>query len=219
MSLEWRLVQAIRFRRESDVRALVASGADVNSFRRCTDNYIEFVDKTPLHIACCIGNGVGIVGILIEAGADVNQRTRIIDSDDAGETGASPLELAVTYCQRERHEIVKALLAAGANGERSYRYAVRHGCRHTLRLLLQHRVPMYLPEGWPRPRRVGEPARATWAYHDKVVAAGGYDALVKKHREILASIVDKVVEAKFGRRAPQEVCAHAALFIAPPGGS
>ena len=64
-----------------------------------------------------------------------------------------------------------------------------------------------------------ETLEAAWAYHKKVVAAGGYDALVKKHREILASIVDKVVEAKFRRRAPKEVCAHVALFIAPPGGS
>ena len=63
------------------------------------------------------------------------------------------------------------------------------------------------------------PVLSTRDYHDKVKAAGGYDALVKQHRRILASVVDKVVEAKFGRRAPQEVCAHAALFIAPPGGS
>ena len=60
---------------------------------------------------------------------------------------------------------------------------------------------------------------AAWAYHDNLIAAGGYEALVKKHREILASVVDKVVEAKFRRRAPQEVCAHVALFISPPGGS
>jgi hypothetical protein len=63
------------------------------------------------------------------------------------------------------------------------------------------------------------PNEAAWDYHEKVKAAGGYDALVKQHRRILASVVDKVVEAKYGRRAPQEVCAHAALFIAPLGGS
>ena len=59
---------------------------------------------------------------------------------------------------------------------------------------------------------------AAWLYHDRVVAAGGYDALVKQHRRILASVVDKVVEAKFGRRAPQEVCAHVVTFWTPPGG-
>ena len=72
---------------------------------------------------------------------------------------------------------------------------------------------MYVPEDFPREQS------DTWDYHDKVVAAGGWDAWVKKHREILASIVDKVVEAKFRRHAPKEVCAHVALFIAPPGGS
>ena len=83
---------------------------------------------------------------------------------------------------------------------------------------------MCVPEDTPRGRSAIRWAyetyqEDTWAYHQKVVAAGGYDALVKKHREILASVVDKVVEAKFRRRAPQEVCAHVALFIAPPGGS
>ena len=34
-----------------------------------------------------------------------------------------------------------------------------------------------------------------------------------------SSVVDKVVEAKFGRRAPQEVCEHVGAFVAPPGGS
>ena len=85
---------------------------------------------------------------------------------------------------------------------------------------------MYVPENWSRVipypgfrTRGCENMNVTWAYHDKIVAAGGWDAWVKKHREILASIVDKVVEAKFRRRAPKEVCAHVALFIAPPGGS
>jgi hypothetical protein len=60
--------------------------------------------------------------------------------------------------------------------------------------------------------------KASFAYHDKLVAAGGYKAHVKKHRILLSSIVDKVVESKFGRRAPQEVCAHVVTFWTPPGG-
>ena len=156
------------------------------------------------------GGSANIVRILIEAGADVNKRMQL--DPDYAELIATPLSLAVNH---RKFEIVQLLLAAGAgpNCELSYQIAVMDGHRHILPLLLQHGVPMDVPEDFPRGRS------ATWAYHDKVVAAGGWDAWVKKHREILASIVDKVVEAKFRRRAPQEVCAHVALFIAPPGGS
>ena len=61
-------------------------------------------------------------------------------------------------------------------------------------------------------------SKSSFAYHDAVVAAGGYEPFVKKHRVLLSSVVDKVVEAKFGRRAPREVCAHVVTFWTPPGG-
>ena len=193
---------AITQGREDALVALIASGADVSAVQNERG-------RTTLHIACMSTCGsVDIVRILIEAGADVNKRYKQADPDLI----VTPLSLAVNF---KYFEIVKVLLAAGAgpNCERSYQIAVTDGHRHVLPWLLRHGVRMYVPEYFPRDRS------ATWAYHDKVVAAGGYAAWVKKHREILASVVDKVVEAKFRRRAPQEVCAHVALFIAPPGGS
>ena len=198
-----RIIIAITKGREDDLVAFIASGADVSAAHNQSG-------WTPLHHACSSSGGsVGIVRILIQAGADVNKLFQLYP-DDAGLV-ATPLSLAVNH---RKFEIVKLLLAAGAGPkcELSYQIAVMDGHRHILPLLLQHGVPMYVPEDFPRDRS------ATWAYHDKVVAAGGYDTLVKKHRKILASVVDKVVVAKFRRRAPKEVCAHVALFIAPPGG-
>ena len=197
------LREAISHDDEISVVEIIACGADVSAMNNIPNGW------TPLHCACT-SSGVGIVRILIQAGADVNKRFQIYP-DDAGLI-ATPLSLAVNH---RKFDIVKLLLAAGAgpNCEMTYQVAVMDGHRHILPLLLQHGVPMYVPEDFPRCRS------ATWDYHDKVVAAGGWDAWVKKHREILASVVDKVVVAKFRRRAPQEVCAHVALFIAPPGGS
>ena len=199
------LFDAVTLGSEDDLVALFASGADVSAPRG-----YDRRGWSALHQACSSrGGSVGIVRILIQAGADVNKRFQLYPDD--AELIATPLSLAVNH---RKFDIVKLLLAAGAgpNCEMSYQVAVIDGHRHILPLLLQHGVPMYVPEDFPRCRS------ATWDYHDKVVAAGGWDAWVKKHREILASVVDKVVEAKFRRRAPKEVCAHVALFIAPPGG-
>ena len=120
--------------------------------------------------------------------------------------------------------IVEMLIPAGARadvGRSAYDLALVDGHRRILRLLLHHGAA--LVEDVEECRAELHPSRLlhieTRLYHDAVVAAGGYEPFVKKHRILLSSVVDKVVEAKFGRRAPQEVCAHAALFIAPPGGS
>ena len=206
------LFDAITEGRRDDIVALIASGADVNAPRD-----INQPGWTPIHHACIArGTSVGIVRILIEAGADFNKRGH---TDPARfkkfSTGSTPLALAVLY---RKFDIVKMLLAAGASPgcENSYPIAVRDGHRHILPLLLHNRC---VPRPCQSPRNLLAYQDGAWAYHDKLVAAGGYDALVKKHRQILASIVDKVVEAKFRRRAPQEVCAHVALFISPPGGS
>ena len=209
------------------VRLLLEANADVN---KPTGD----AGWTPLH--CAINQpdrphayglysgpeSTACVRLLLEAGADATLQNG---------QGFTPLHKAAYYGNAS---VAEALIAAGADlnvkdlvYQRGSPYAValENGHRRVLRVLLQHGA---VPDPHVYRRRPpvvidsvvhqshNEPA---WLYHDRVVAAGGFTALVKQHRRILASVVDKVVEAKFGRRAPQEVCAHAALFIAPPGGS
>ena len=197
------------------VRLLLQANADVN--KRRGDG------STPLSSAInCDRESIDCVGLLLEAGADVTLQDR---------QGFTPLHCAAHHGNAS---VAKALIAAGADPNvkdlvyqrgSPYAVALHQGHRRVLRVLLQHGA---VPDAhvYRRSHQVVIDSlvhmgdnEAAWLYHDRVVAAGGYDALVKQHRRILASVVDKVVEAKFGRRAPQEVCAHAALFIAPPGGS
>ena len=85
-----------------------------------------------------------------------------------------------------------------------------------LGLLLQHGAAI---KATPRETRLRIPHNeCTYLYHERVVKAGGYDALVKTRRRVLSGFVDKCVEGKFGRQAPAEVCGHVAAFLAPPGG-
>lgn len=85
-----------------------------------------------------------------------------------------------------------------------------------LGLLLQHGAAV---TAIPRETRLRIPHNeCTYLYHERVVKAGGYDALVKTRRRVLSGFVDKCVEGKFGRQAPAEVCGHMAAFLAPPGG-
>jgi ankyrin repeat protein len=199
------------------VRLLLEANADVN--KRDIDG------STPLHWAIEEYSGretFACVRLLLDAGADATLQNG---------QGFTPLHKAAYYGNAS---VAKALIAAGADPnvkdlvcQRGSPYAVAldHGHRRVLRVLLQHGAVPDAHVYRRQPPIVVDsvvhipPSETAWLYHDRVVAAGGYDALVKQHRKILASVVDKVVEAKFGRRAPQEVCAHAALFIAPPGGS
>ena len=83
-----------------------------------------------------------------------------------------------------------------------------------LGLLLQHGAAMTEAPSY----YFNDYNECTYLYHERVVKAGGYDALVKTRRRVLSSFVDKCVEGKFGRQAPAEVCGHVAAFLAPPGG-
>ena len=116
--------------------------------------------------------------------------------------------------------LVKMFIAAGARldvGRSIYGAALANGFRPVLRVLLQHGAPLVSVAGLDI-KVLRERYAPAWSYHDKLVAAGGYEPYVKKHRILLSSVVDKVVEAKFGRRAPREVCAHVVTFWTPPGG-
>jgi len=202
--------------REDEVVMLLHRGVDPNGFNNKTAG-------TPLICAADRGHA-GVVEILIDAGADVNKRQEGLPESYA-RSGTTPLARAAGSGHRV---IVEMLLAAGADQGvgSAYDNAVAENKREILRLLWQHRavdlsqheVARWVPNEHWRPRPCLH-NKSAWQFHEKVKRAGGWDAWVKKHREILASVVDKVVEAKFRRRAPQEVCAHVALFIAPPGGS
>ena len=92
MDLQVDLLDAVIQGRESEVRALVASGADVNAVRD-----INGVGWGPFHYACATFRcGAGIVRFLIEAGADVNERTIYY-----GGARQTPLALAIFSRKRE----------------------------------------------------------------------------------------------------------------------
>jgi ankyrin repeat protein len=197
------LHEAARDGKVREVNSLLAAGADIDLAHR------EY-GFTALHFAVCWSQ-THIVKILIAAGADVN-------SLNPGDPGGSPLYAATRRASHVATIQAKILLAAGANPnidieENAYSAALFRGNRRVLGLLLQFGAAV-------TPGPVSREAwnKASFAYHDAVVAAGGYEPFVKKHRILLSSVVDKVVEAKFGRRAPQEVCAHVVTFWTPPGG-
>jgi ankyrin repeat protein len=196
------LMQCASEGREDDVAALLAAGADVDA--------VDRFGSTALIFASTHGH-TGVVRILIEAHADINFLTR----NYLTPRGLTPLSWA---CQSGPWLIAKILLEAGADYTWTDHYylSLEQGQRRILRLLVEHGAPISTNATDIERCERNESA---FLYHDKVKAAGGYDALVKKHRTILASVVDKVVEAKFGRRAPREVCEHVGAFVAPPGGS
>ena len=194
---------------ENDVASLVAAGAHIDLAGQ------DHVGRTPLHCAAQKSH-LGVAKALLDAGADVNKE------DVHGKTA---LWYAIAYGRRAMQSVavVKMFIAAGARldvGASVYRITLLSYNRPILRLLLQHGAPLVTvtETTCAIAARRGPMENKTWSYHDKVVAAGGYDAYVKKHRILLSSVVDKVVEAKFGRRAPQEVCAHVVTFWTPPGG-
>ena len=203
------LHEAARAGNVREVNSLLAAGADIDLAHR---DY----GFTALHFAVSWSQ-THILKILIAAGADVNTLNPC-HSWPRGIQG-SPLYHAAS--RRASHVATiqaKILLAAGANPNidievSPYSAALDMGNRRVLGLLLQCGAAV-------TPGSVSRKAwnKSSFAYHDAVVAAGGYEPFVKKHRILLSSVVDKVVEAKFGRRAPREVCAHVVTFWTPPGG-
>ena len=205
------LHRAARDGNESEVAALLAAGADIDLMSNC--------GYTALIYAITPGR-IRVIKLLIDAGADMN--TLSVEYNYLN--NKTPLWHAVAYAPWTRRvAIVEMLIAAGARadvGRSAYDIALVDGHRRILRLLLHHGAALVEDVKECRaelhPSRLDEIEKRV--YHDKLVAAGGYEPFVKKHRILLSSVVDKVVEAKFGRRAPQEVCAHVVTFWTPPGG-
>ena len=199
---------------EAEVVALLAAGAHIDAVgTRASGHGLR---TNALWSACLMGH-TNVVRILVDANADLNA----YDTSMYG-PNCTPLRTAADH---GHYAIIKILLSAGANpnlGPSSYAACLsRFGhkdsvpSRRMLGLLLQHGAamkedPRYEGRAWNN--------ECTWQYHDRVIKAGGYDALVKTHRRVLSSFLDKCVVGKFGRQAPAEVCGHVAAFLAPPGG-
>ena len=68
------------------------------------------------------------------------------------------------------------------------------------------------------------PARrraSSWRYIDKVVAAGGYEHLVRTYRRVLTAprgCLTRYLRQRFGRDAPHDVAVHVLAFWKAPGG-
>ena len=61
----------------------------------------------------------------------------------------------------------------------------------------------------------------SWRYLDKVVAAGGYEHLVRTYRRVLTAprgCLTRYLRQRFGRDAPHDVAVHVLEYWKPPGG-
>ena len=110
---------------EALVALLIAHGADVSAR--------ALLDRTPLHDACS-GGKLATVRALLDRGADPNARN---------EFGQTPLINAIERRHTDVTEIVRTLLASGAdcnasarNAESSLHRAARHGLDEVIELLL-----------------------------------------------------------------------------------
>jgi hypothetical protein len=158
--------------------------------------------------------------LLLEAGCKV---------DVKGEAGSEPLHVAATA---GADETIRCLLAFGAdvnsdNG--SYGTPLNaalkyNGKRRTLAVLLEAGATIDMEELSPI-SRVAElrPTRRAkkWRYLDKVVAAGGYEHLVRTYRRVLTAprgCLTRYLRQRFGRDAPHDVAVHVLEYWKPPGG-
>ena len=124
-------------------------------------------------------------------------------------------------------ETIRRLLAFGAdvnNDRGAYGPPLRaaleyHGERRTLAVLLKAGATIDMEELDLIPsdrRRAGG-----WRYIDKVVAAGGYEHLVRTYRRVLTAprgCLTRYLRQRFGRDAPHDVVVHVLEYWKPPGG-
>jgi len=205
-------------------RFLIAAGAYIN----CVDNCVE----TPLHKAASCGNlGLDVARLLLEAGCMTDTK-----NVHMGE----PLHAAARF---GADETIKCLLAFGANvnsgsgTSNTPLLAALDMCRRrTLAMLLEagatidmgqlKRLPRYnknstqVVENAHR-RAVLLAREPAMRYLDKVVAAGGYEHLVRTYRRVLTAprgCLTRYLRRRFGRDAPHDVAARVLEYWKPPGG-
>ena len=198
-------------------RFLIAAGANIH--------YEDSRGCTPL-FHTTYNDCVEVARLLLEAGA----RTDVKD-----ENGWQVLHKAA-LCGA--NETVKCLLSFGAEvnaldteGRTPLYCALQsHGTRRTLALLLGAGAIVDLGSLKDVPREVNPNGattlsrkrhRSKWRYIDKVVAAGGYENLVRTYRRVLTAprgCLTRYLRQRFGRDAPHDVAARVLEFWKPPGG-
>ena len=91
--------------------------------------------------------------------------------------------------------------------------------RRTLAVLLEAGATVDMEELSPIPRSTRRAKK--WRYLDKVVAAGGYEHLVRTYRRVLTAprgCLTRYLRQRFGRDAPHDVAVHVLEYWKPPGG-
>ena len=153
--------------------------------------------------------------LLLEAGCKV---------DVKGEAGSEPLHVAA---ENGADETIRCLLAFGADVNSvggslgtPINAALEHsGERSTLAVLLEAGATVDMQDL----NLIARTKKRTekWRYLDKVVAAGGYEHLVRTYRRVLTAprgCLTRYLRQRFGRDAPHDVAVHVLEYWKPPGG-
>ena len=210
------------------IRQLLSHGADINS----QSKYYNF---TPLHCAAMFKCPEAL-RVLLKAGADANR----VDWQ-----GCTPLHHAARFSDeamnkrllREANgdpnrvdhkyiETLQCLIDAGCDVNRVNNdgrspldeATLYHGRRLSLWVLLRAGATADMDR--LKTQRVGSRA-SVYNYIDKVVAAGGYENLVRTYRQVLTAprgCVTRYLRQRFGRDAPHDVAVLVLEFWKPPGG-
>ena len=205
------------------VRFLISAGANID----CVDDWGDTSLHDAAHITLDDAEHVRhakhkaeIVRLLLAAGCKAD----VANSDEE-----QPLHLAAMV---GADETIRCLLTFGANVNSvggacgtPINAALEHnGERRTLAVLLEAGATIDMEE-LSLISRVAElrPTRRAkkWRYLDKVVAAGGYEHLVRTYRRVLTAprgCLTRYLRQRFGRDAPHDVAARVLEYWKPPGG-
>ena len=194
--------------------ALLAAGADANR-----GNHLG---ETPLHQAAQKNQPLTI-RLLLEANGDPNRR------DHRGRTALHYAADAKTRNEHERAETFRCLIEAGCDvncvntlGYTPLVEALFWDRRPCLWVLLRAGATVDMDTlNCFRCRTLGASNASAFRYIDKVVAAGGYENLVRTYRRVLTGprgCLTRYLRQRFGRDAPHDVAVLVLEFWKPPGG-